>query len=193
MRVIEAFAVVVLSSLMMIAARRLKCKIPVCPNCEFSLTDSFVDFALKYINGNGPSDGTCSATQRKYIFHGNDVGGNRDACCCFEDSPNVADCSSNNTKVQECPDNPGIGKREGIGAYFKRMGSFLKDAPTDGCCRGGTYKWIFPKVITGTTDICTCVTENKAFSEKVACIEEASSSSSSSSSEILEKPDVDLR
>lgn len=164
---------------LIVEGKILKCKIVYCPNCEFSLSDTFVEFALKYINGNGPSDGLCSsASQKKYIFKGKDVEGNRDACCCFEDNPNSEDCNLKNSERKECPDNPGIGKMETIASYFKRMGSFMQNAPTDGCCREGTYKWIFPQALTGTTDVCVCVTDNKAFSEKVVCIDVTSSSSS---------------
>lgn len=161
-----------------IKANKWKCKPVICPVCDYRLTDTFTDIALRSLNAGGPSDGTCD-TGQKYIHLGSDFGKPINACCCLHfDQSNASpvDCNPRGVGVPDCPDNLGFAKNETVAAFYQRMGRLQKKAPENGCCRAGTFKFNVAAALTGLNhDFCVCVTENKAFAPQ----DDSSSSSCS--------------
>lgn len=151
-------------AILLIEASKLKCKPIICPTCEFHLDGTYTENSMKTLNAGGPSDGSCEIGQ-KYIYYGADFGLLNDACCCILIAPSEPiDCNRRASCTPDCPDNLGIGKAEKIGDYFKRIGKMQNDAPSNGCCRAGTFKYIIPAIYTGLDhDVCSCVIKNKAF------------------------------
>lgn len=157
-------------------------KLPqVCPDCAFSPQDSFKEFAMRYIEGNGPSDGICQSGA-KVIHYGKDYNMPKNACCCLH-SPATAPIVCGPESPQ-CPQALIVGTDETAEHYCRRTGKHLKGAPANGCCQSGTYKWFFGKETTGATeDICACLKPNKIADPNVNWREPTISSSSSSSAE----------
>lgn len=130
-----------------------------CPACDYRWSDTYSDYALRMLNAKGPANGTCLVGTVKYIHKGKDFCLKNDACCCLPIHPAV-----NLTTMTPCPDNWGIGKYQLISDYYVKFASAHSDAPENGICRDGTYKFIFAKALTGLShDICACVPNNKAF------------------------------
>lgn len=166
-----------------IKATKWKCKPVICSPCEFHIDDTFTAVALRALNAGLPSDGSC-ITGQKYIHIGTAFGKLNNACCCLPIAPSEpVECNPRGLGVLNCPDNLGIEKTETIGEYYSRVARVQKDAPSNGCCRAGTFKYIFPAMYTGLShDVCACMIENQAFAP-----DRFGSSTSSSSSTSLEK------
>ena len=129
-----------------------------CPSCVYKTNDTYTDYAMRMLKAKGPATGSCDGTV-KYTHFGKDFGLSNNACCCLSIAPAV-----NLTDLQTCPDNLGIRKNEPIWQYYIRFGKAYPNAPENGICRTGTYKFIFIKALTGLSrDICGCVPDNKAF------------------------------
>lgn len=143
------------------AKKKWNCSPVICPDCDMRPTDTYTGFAVRNLNTTGPSDGTCLAGQ-KYIHYGKDFGFDKNTCCCIRitESPTV-ECNPRNPKIPDCVENLGVGRNELIGDYFQRVGRLQKDAPENGCCRDGTFKYIYEGIYTGLpNNICACIVVN---------------------------------
>ena len=163
-------------------AKTLKCEPIICPICDFRLTDTYDDVVQRTLsNTSYPVDGSCLDGSQKYTFFGKDYGFTHNACCCipiFSTSPPLQ-CNPRDPNVPECADNMGSRKFETVADYNKRVGRSQANAPSNGCCRNGTFKYIYPQIATGAShDICTCIIYNVAYA-----VDESSSSSDSCSNE----------
>lgn len=140
-------------------ARHSKC-IPVCPDCVFGPQDTYVQFAMRYLNGHGPADAPC-LSGTKWIHYGRDYGLPNNACCCLHGPiSEPIDCGPDNSSPM-CPHALALGMDEPIGHFYQRIGRNVRGAPANGCCPEGTFKWIFDKESTGAeADICSCITQN---------------------------------
>ena len=142
-----------------IIAKKLKCEIIISPQCDVKGNETYEQLALKYLDSGSP-DGSCLSGDVKYQFFGKDFGRPNNASCCYRAatlSPDLQ-CSPRDPTVPECVNNLGIRKGELLGDYFQRVGRIQQDAPSNGCCRDGTFKYIYTKEFTGAShDICTCV------------------------------------
>lgn len=160
----------------LIEAKHLKCEPVICPICDFRLTDTYDDVVQRTLsNSTYPPNGSCLDTTVKYLFFGKDYGFNHDACCCIPILPtSPVQCNPRDPSVPECANNLGSRKGENVADYNKRVGRVQSNAPSNGCCRNGTFKYIYAKELTGApNDICTCIIFNVAYA-----IDESSSSSS---------------
>lgn len=162
------------------ANTKWKCELIICPVCDFRATDTYQDFALRHLNSSGPSDGACISGE-KYVHFGVDFGLANNACCCLPLTKiTEVECSPRGSNVPDCAENLGIGRNELVSDYYKRITRLQKDAPENGCCRDGTFKYIYQKTYTGlTNDICACVIVNGGMAP------DCSGSSSSSSEKYL--------
>lgn len=133
--------------------------LPVCPDCVSTLDDTVVTVARKYLTANppGPEDGVCLSGQ-KWIYFGKDHGFKNNACCCIPvpTYPPI-DCG-HKSDSPECPRAIPLGFDEPFGHYNERVGRTVIDAPTNGCCPKGYFKWILDPFFTGAAkEICTCI------------------------------------
>lgn len=158
--------------------KRLICKPVMCPPCRRQLNETVEQSQRFILEAQGPSDGSCEKGQ-KWIYYGEDYGLDNNACCCIPvpDFPPIQ-CDPLGPGVTFCPLSPAYYKDETIGEFYLRIGRLLgKSAPSNGCCRSNTFRYIFPPEITAqSADICACIEENMRVEEKPC-------SSSSSSSE----------
>lgn len=167
--IMEAFKQVIILLVLTIALseakhRQKKCR-DVCPPCNMELDKTMYEFAERILNAKGPQDGLCGSTEVPYVMKGKVYGYPYDACCCLPlpQSPTPLKCKPRDPKVPECANNFGIGFNETITEYFIRVGKELSNAPTDGCCRDGTYKYICPADLTNTDeDKCVCLLNSNA-------------------------------
>ena len=158
--------IILISSIIAISeAKTLKCKPIICPQCNLQLNETYHEFGLRILNANGPANCSCGQGDQSYKLFGKDYGLSNDACCCLNIVPsNPVQCSPRDPAVLDCPNNLGIEQNETIGNYFKRIGKDQNGAPSNGCCRAGTYKYIFTPKITGNSkNICACVIYDKAY------------------------------
>lgn len=157
-------------------------KLPqVCPDCAFSPQDRFKDFAMRYLEGNGPADGIC-LSGGKVIHYGKDYNMPKNACCCLL-SPATAPIVCGQDSPQ-CPRALVVGIDETADHYCRRTGKHLEAAPANGCCPPGTYKWFFEKETTGAEkDICACLNTTTIADKNVNWRDPTISSSSSLSAE----------
>lgn len=153
------------------SGRRLKCGPVICPECDWRMTETYGEYVMKTLTSGGPKDGSCDSGHEKWIYEAEPYGLTTDVCCCLKVKVAPIDCERFTAPV--CPAIPKIGRNENIKDYFSRVSRELKDAPENGCCPFGTFKWIFEKALTGTKDLCSCLDKNN--------FEDDSSSSSSSS------------
>lgn len=176
------FSILIVLALSSSEAKQLKW-IAVCPDCVYRPEDTFAQYALRYLNGNGPANGTCLKGV-KWIHHGKDYGLPNDACCCLMLPPaEDIDCGPDNFSPL-CPISPLMGPDEPIKHFWQRIGKLLKVAPTNGCCPEGTFRWVFSKEMTDAeADICACGSSNGITDPNVDWRDESSSSSTSSSEE----------
>lgn len=152
-------------------AKHYKCELVICPPCDFQSSETYSQYALRILNGKGPADGSCKGDSVKYTHKGEDYGLSHNACCCISviKTTNV-ECKPRKPDVPECPDNIGIGMDEVIADYYKRVSKIQNDAPENGCCRDGTYKYIFSKHDLGTKhNTCACFVNDAAFIPEEAC------------------------
>ena len=164
MKGLKQVIVLVLFAFSTSEAMRLKCEPVICPKCIIQLNETYEQTALKFLNS-GPPDGSCLGTDVKYQFFGKDFGRSNNSCCCLPIAPtSPVQCTPRDPTVPECPNNLGIRKGELIVDYFQRVGRVKKDAPSNGCCRNGTFKYIYTKEFTGAShDICVCVIYNLSY------------------------------
>lgn len=141
----------------------------VCPLCIFGGSDTYTDFAMRHF-ALGPADGECASGTQKYVHMGADFDQPTNACCCLTlaapDTTTPAVCNSENPTENSvtCPANLKIGREETVAHYYGRIASSFDDAPSDGCCGEGTFKYIYEKEYTGEdADICNCVIINGGF------------------------------
>ena len=156
-------------------AMRLKCEPIICPSCNLQFNETYEQTALKFLSS-GPPDGSCLGTDEKYQFFGKDFGRSNNGCCCLPIAPtSPVQCSPRDPTVPECANNLGIRKGELVADYFQRVGRVLKDAPSNGCCRNGTFKYIYTKEVTGSShNICTCIVHNVAYATSDSSSDSAS-------------------
>lgn len=117
MSVTTYFSILIILAVFSSDAKRLKC-IPVCPDCARTPEDIFAQFALRYLNGNGSTNGTANGTYRPGNY-----------------SP-------------QCPISPLLGPGEPIEHFWQRIGRRLIVAPTNGCCPEGTFRWVLTEDMT---------------------------------------------
>lgn len=157
--------------------KRLICKPVICPPCQMQKNLTVEQSKIIILEAGGPSDGICEQGE-KWIYYGKDFGLNNNACCCMpvQDYPLKA-CDPMGSGTNFCPLTPVVYKDETIEDYYLRIGCLLgKSAPTNGCCKGKTFRSISPPAVTGqSADICTCFEKNM----RVAKWHSSSSSSSS--------------
>lgn len=134
-----------------------------CPKCEPKSEDTVEGYGLRYINGPGPSanHGKCSEEGAiKWIFKGKDYDAQRDACCCLVPPDAAPVKCPPKPPVTYCPKIINPKRSETLGNYYRRIGSKQTRAPTNGCCREGSYKVVFDKSFTGTTNnVCVCINQ----------------------------------
>lgn len=129
----------------------------ICPDCNTSLEDTVAMVAGRLLNADppGPEDGVCLSGQ-KWIHYGRDYGYKNNACCCIP-VPTYPPCG-HKSDSPKCPRVITLGFDEPLWHYNQRVGRTMLDAPTEGCCAEGSFKWIFPPFLTGAAqDICTCI------------------------------------
>ena len=139
-------------------ADRYRC-VATCPECIWTFEETYKEYALRYLMDfmSTPDDGICLKGV-KWIHYGADYGlKNRNACCCHTRFASQEPCNATSRVI--CPLLPKVKNSEPIGEFCYRAGQTVKnDAPSDGCCLGGTFKWLLPPVCTGASDnICVCV------------------------------------
>lgn len=132
-----------------------------CPDCEPKREETVEAYAMQYINGTGPSHGRCvDEGAIQWIFKGKFYGATRDACCCLIPPPAPAVTCPPRSPVTYCPTIINPIRSETLGNYYGRIGSEQTNAPTNGCCHVGSYKVVFDKSLTGTTnDVCVCINQ----------------------------------
>ena len=172
------FKILVLSMffvLPILAKKRWKCELVICPPCDWRLTDSFKSFALRYLDGeiSAPHDGSCENDGVKWMHYGAEYKRDNNACCCLTTFASEATCSADSVL---CPPVPKIGPTELILDYFQRVTKLLTKNVSDCCCPSDQFKWVFPAAITGgKEDAYACV-----ISGKMVNFDTSSSTSSSS-------------
>lgn len=130
-----------------------------CPPCNYKLSATYEEYALEKLNAGGPADGTCSNDTVKYIHYGAYFGLPNDACCCLPIFQSTAPLTDD-----ICPDNLGINKNETIVDYFQRFANTYPNAPSNGKCGEGKFKFVFDKdLIPLDHDICCCSLNNLSF------------------------------
>lgn len=144
----------------------------ICPDCVVTLNETFRDVAFFNFDRNAPSSGVCVAGENKVNFthFGGDYNVSKNACCCLQLPPSDPyDCSVAHPVI--CPPIPTIGADELISDYYGRIGQALPNAPVNGCCPPGMFKWVFDKAFIGTTqNICTCFTNNNFLTKPQICL-----------------------
>lgn len=156
MKSLNSLGVLIFFTICSIEARKF---FPVCPDCEIRFKESFRGFAMRYINGNVPSNAPC-LSGGKIIFLGKDYGVINDGCCCLHSpaAPPIV-CGPDSP---QCPAAVIVGTDETAEHYFKRIGRNLKGAPSNGCCPPGTFKFIFEQELADTSDdLCACFSLSK--------------------------------
>lgn len=151
------------------------CSEEVCPACVVNLNETFRQVALSNLDGSGPSSGICNQGI-EYIHFGRDYGLTNNACCCLTLPPSDPfDCNVKHPPI--CPPIPTIGADELVSDYYARVGREVTNAPTNGCCPPGKYKWVFNQSYIGTTqNVCTCFTDNNFVTKKQICFGSSSES-----------------
>lgn len=167
-------------------AGRLKCEVVICPKCDFRSSDTYANYALRMLRLKGPADGSCHSDSVKYIHEGGDYNLSYNACCCMPVLPtSPVQYNPQDPNFTVCPDNIGIRKDELISDYYTKVAAIQKDAPENGWCRAGTFKYIFAKDIIGTShNTCACFINNLAFIPESSSSSSSSTSSSSSNEEL---------
>lgn len=131
----------------------------VCPVCVSSIDETVIIVARRYLTADPPvpEDGVCLSGQ-KWIYFGKDHGYKNNACCCIPvpTYPPI-DCG-HKSDSPDCPRAIPLGFDEPFSHYNQRVGRTMVDAPTNGCCHKGTFKWILDPYFTGAAEpICTCI------------------------------------
>ena len=162
----------ILFVLPIIAKKQWKCEPVICPPCQWNLSDNVEAIGLKYLSGEikSPEDGSCLEGV-KYVMRGVDLGFSRNACCCFQ-AKSASESPCTDTNNVQCPANLIPDVSETAEKFFSRAVQKLKNAPSDGCCPPGSFKWTYLKEDTGLeNNICACTLRNfsatlgKSFSE----------------------------
>lgn len=145
-------------------AKSLKCVPTICPPCNIQLNLTYDEILLRVYSLSPPVDGSC-LTGQKYKIFGKDYNRTNDACCCAETNLKESNlqCNPPAPGTPYCANSLGTGRNVKIADIYNKTATLLKDAPPDGCCRRGTFKYIYPKELLGIDhDICTCVIDNMA-------------------------------
>lgn len=134
----------------------------ICPDCTWNANETFLEGVLQYFNGEiiSPVNGVCQSGV-KWIHHGPYFDLDADACCCLQLNPSQSlDCTTSD--AVQCPPVTLIGITEVVKDYALRISKVLKDAPSNGCCPAGTFKYIFTgDSINLSHDVCTCIRKYK--------------------------------
>ena len=155
-----------------VAKARWQCEPVICPLFKWSSGDTFENTAIKYLSGEikSPDDGSCLEGV-KYIMRGADYGFSKNACCCFPTSV-ASESPCTDTNNFQCPADLILDVSETAEKFYSRVVRKLKNAPSDGCCPPGSYKWTYLKEDTGLeNNICACTpriyipTRGRSFSE----------------------------
>ena len=103
-----------------LAEKRLKCELVICPPCDWRLTDSYESFTLRYLDGeiSAPQDGSCENGGVKWMLYGAEHKKDKNACCCLTTSASKVTCSADSI---QCPPVPTIGLTENILDYNQRV------------------------------------------------------------------------
>lgn len=141
---------------------------PICPPCDWSLYETYAEYVMKTLKSGGPPDGRCESGYEKWIYQAKPYGLKTDVCCCLKVKVASIDCRRPASPV--CPAIPKIGRNEYILDYFFRVSNQLKDAPENGCCPLGTFKWIFEKALTGAKDLCSCIDKSSFQDDSLRCV-----------------------
>lgn len=130
--------------------------LPICPTCHWKINETNAEYNIRTLTSGGPKDGRCEHGHEKWIYRGEPYGFENDVCCCLKVKVAPINCKHPSTPV--CPPIPQIGRDEFIKDYFLRVAKELKDAPENGCCPLGTFKWIFKKSWTeASKELCSCI------------------------------------
>lgn len=141
---------------------------PICPPCDWKLTETYAEYIMHTLTGGGPKDGRCQSGYQKWIYQAEPYGLKDDVCCCLKVKVSPIDCSRPSSPV--CPAIPKIGRNEYVLDYFFRVSKQLKSAPENGCCPLGTFKWIFEKELTKTSDLCSCIEARSFQDDSLRCV-----------------------
>ena len=162
----------ILFILPIIAKQQWKCEPVICPPCEWNLDDTFEQALAKYFSEalKTPEDGSCLEGV-KLVARGADFGFSRNACCCVPASV-AAESPCTDTNNVQCPADLIPDVTETVEKFYTRVVRKLKNAPSDGCCPPGSFKWTYLKEDIGLeNNICACTprifiqTQGRSFSE----------------------------
>ena len=149
-------------------SKHLKCTPIICPQCNIQMNETYHELGLRILNAKGPANCSCGQGDQSYKFFGKDYGLPNDAPCCVNIIPSApVQCSPRDPAVPDCPYLLGLRQDETFYDYYMRVGKDQKNAPLNGCCPAGSYKYIFASAVTGNTrNTCACVIYNKAYADE---------------------------
>lgn len=164
------------------AAKQLKCEpAPVIyPPYVLDFTQTYRENALRFLNGDGPDDGTCTIGP-KLLLYGAEYNLTRISACICLHIPEYAPVNCSDPTTPTCPKILPLVDTETIGHWFLRVGRTLSDAPPNGCCVDGMIRWIFSNGTTGVNrHLCTCfkVDDIEIVKEEIVCVSNSSSDDS---------------